>query len=207
MRAASIVALACFACIGQSRRIQPEAEDLGRRDLATLLFALKAPVSTPLVQTRVAGAQVRNRARPISMAEEPSDTAVIVGAAAAAGLLGAFLEQGLITDALLALGAAYATTLNNGVGDNTKKVGTLAAKTYNKAKEINEEYDILSKGKSVTDSVLTVADNVNKNYGISEKIDQKLLISDKVGKATDKVTDALSKVTDKVNELKSAATK
>jgi|EP00427_Karlodinium_veneficum_P024475 hypothetical protein len=141
------------------------------------------------------------------MAEEPSDTAVIVGAAAAAGLLGAFLEQGLITDALLAVGAAYAATLNNGVGDTTKQVGKFAAKTYNKAKEINEEYDILAKGKSVTDSVLTVADNINKNYGISEKIDEKLLISDKVGKAKDKVTDVLSKITDKVDELKSAATK
>jgi hypothetical protein len=155
----------------------------------------------------VAGAQVRNRARQISMAEEPSDTATIVGAAAAAGLLGAFLEQGLITDALLAVGAAYAATLNNGVGDNTKKVGTFAAKTYNKAKEINEEYDILSKGKSLTDSVLTVADNVNKNYGISDKIDEKLLITDKVSKAKDKVTDAFSSVTDKVEELKNAATK
>mmetsp|Transcript_17199 Transcript_17199/g.27877 ORF Transcript_17199/g.27877 Transcript_17199/m.27877 type:complete len:208 (+) Transcript_17199:67-690(+) len=207
MRAVAIVALACCACIGKSRRPQPEAEDISCRDLANFLLALNAPVTKPLAQARLSGASVHDRARRIAMTEEPSDTAVIVGAAAAAGLLGAFLEQGLVTDVLLAVAAAYASTLNNGVGDATKKVGKFAAKTYNKAKEINEEYDILAKGKSVTDSVLTVADNINKNYGISEKIDEKLLISDKVGKAKDKVTDVLSKITDKVDELKSAATK
>lgn len=174
---------------------------MSRSDLATLLFALNAPVTKP--QARASRAQVRDRARLVAMAEEPSDAAVAIGAAAAAGLLGVFLEQGIVTDIVLALGAAYASTLNNEVGDNTKKLGGYAAKAYGKAKDINEEYDILGKAKGATDTVVTLADNLNKNYGITDKIDEKLLITDKVGKAKDKVDDVLSKVTDKVEELKS----
>eukprot|EP00427_Karlodinium_veneficum_P022491 CAMPEP_0169109568 /NCGR_PEP_ID=MMETSP1015-20121227/26034_1 /TAXON_ID=342587 /ORGANISM="Karlodinium micrum, Strain CCMP2283" /LENGTH=206 /DNA_ID=CAMNT_0009171273 /DNA_START=74 /DNA_END=694 /DNA_ORIENTATION=+ len=203
MRAAAIITLACLAHIGQSRRVQPEAEEISRRDLATLLFALNGPVTQSSVRSYT---QVPTRARLAAMVEEPDDTAKTIGAAAAGGLLGVFFQQDIVAVGLLALAAAYASTLSNDVGDVTKKVGGFAAKSYSKVKEINEEYDILAKAKGATDSVVTVVDNINKNYGITDKIDEKLMLTDKVGKVTDKISQTVSTITDKAEELKSKAT-
>jgi hypothetical protein len=201
---APFVSLAFFACFGQSRRFQSQTDDASRHDLEALLLALNAPVTQPSARSFKA-ARVRSGKGYVSMADEPDDTAITVGAAAAGGLLGVFLQQDIVTVGLLALAAAYASTLSNGVGEATQKVGGFAAKAYNKVKDVNEEYDILAKAKGATDSVLTVVDNINKNYGITDKIDEKLLISDKLGKVADKISDTVSTITDKAEELKSNA--
>merc|ERR1712160_231258 len=52
----------------------------------------------------------------------------------------------------------------------------------------------------------TAASNLDKNYGITSKIDEQLKISQAVDKAGAKVNELMSSVTDKVDDLKSKAT-
>merc|ERR1719401_631088 len=117
--------------------------------------------------TRPAFAATKDRLTMAQMEEEPGSktkTSVGVGAAGAGALLGVFFQQDILTVGLLALAAAYATTLGNEVGDAAKSVGGVAAKAYDKGKEINEQYDVLPKAKGAPDTVVNVVDNLNQNY-------------------------------------------
>lgn len=138
--------------------------------------------------------------------EEPSVKAATLGAAA----LGAVLDVGLLggdlpSAAIAALLFAYISTLSNGLGDATKSAGSFAAKAYDKTLELNGQYEILPKAKNAVDTVTTVADNVNQNYGLTQKLDEKLQLSPKLEKLTDKIDDIKDKVTSKTEELKAAA--
>jgi cell division septum initiation protein DivIVA len=141
------------------------------------------------------------------MAEgEANDQAVAVGAAALFATLDIGLfEADLPSAAIVALLAAYASTLDNALGDATKSAGRFASNVYGKAKELNEQYDLLPKAKSAADTVTTVADNVNSNYGLTDKLDEKLKLSEKISTVTEKIGDVKGKVTSTVDEISSAA--
>ena len=113
---------------------------------------------------------------------EPSAKAKAIGAAAGAGLLGIQLTGDLTTGAVLAIVCAYGTTLSNGFGSATKSLGSACAKVYDKTLDLQEEYELIQKAKSAIDTTVTVADNLNENYQITGKIDEKL----KLGAAVDK---------------------
>jgi hypothetical protein len=139
-------------------------------------------------------------------ADEPSDQAVTIAAAAVGGLAGIQLF-GELTPALgLCLLAAYGTTKTGDFGNAVKSVGRISAKAWNKGTELNEQYELLPKGKTALDTTLRTASNLNANYGITEKIDQKLLLSSKIDKVNDKISDFKNKVSDKVTELGDKAT-
>jgi len=82
--------------------------------------------------------------------------------------------------------------------------GSFAASTYKKIVGFASEKDLLPKAKTVTDKVVSALVAVDNNYQITAKIDEQLLISEKVTLATDKITDLKSSVTSKVSELTAA---
>jgi hypothetical protein len=172
--------------------------------LTTLLLALNPAAAR--VGSAAAPALARSQARQLIMEDEPSSSAVTIGAAAIGGALGVVLTGELTTAALFSAAAAYATTLDNGFGSATKSAGNLAAKAYDKTVEINEQYDVLPKAKSAADTVVTVADNLNKNYGLTDKVDEKLKLSATLDKATDKIDELKDSLTSKVDDLKKSAT-
>jgi hypothetical protein len=139
--------------------------------------------------------------------EELRDSTKTAGAAGAGALAGVFLGQDVVTIGVLALAFAYASSLPNQLGKSVSSVGEVAAKAYIRARDINEEYDVLPKAKSAADTVFRIADNLDTNYGISEKIDEKLKLSEKVDKVKDKFDETKAKLTDKVDELTASATK
>jgi len=132
--------------------------------------------------------------------EEPSDMAKMAGAAAVGGLAGVQLFGELPPAFALCLLAAYGSTYSNGVGNALKQVGGFSAKVWSKSKDLNEQYDLLPKAKTVADAGVRIADSVNKEYGVTDKIDQKLLLSQNIDKVK-------TSVNDKVNDLKSKASK
>jgi hypothetical protein len=166
--------------------------------LASLLLAAN-PAAPRMSTARSATRQVKN----VRM-DEPGDKAVTLGAAALGAGLGVWLTGELTTAAVLSAGAAYATTLDNGFGSATKSAGSFAAKAYDKTVEINEEYDLLPKAKGVADAAVNVAGNLNKNYGITDKIDEKLKLGAALDKATDKFDELKSKVDDVSSKAKSS---
>ena len=103
------------------------------------------------------------------------------------GVLGVQFTGELSTSLLLAIVFAYGSTLSNTFGEVTKTVGSAGAKAYDKTLELNEQYDLLPKVKSAIDTTVTVADNLDKNYGITSRIDDQLKLSAAVEKVTDKV--------------------
>jgi hypothetical protein len=102
---------------------------------------------------------------------------------------------------VLAAGLAYGTTKN----ETLKSAGGAAATVYQKAVDLEAEYEVLPKAKSAIDTVVTVADNLNSNYGLTDKIDEKLKISEKAESLTAKVNEQKNKLTSKVDELKEKA--
>lgn len=169
--------------------------------LLAVASAFQAPVSpasrSKLAMSRMTPAQI--------VMEEPSDKAVVVGAASVGGILGVYLFHELSTGLLLAAALAYGATLSNSFGGAAKSAGSAASKVYTKTLELNEQYDVLPKAKSALDTVSTAAGNLNENYGISAKIDEQLKISQAVEKITDKVEEVKTSVGDKVSDLKSKA--
>lgn len=161
--------------------------------------ALRSSAVAPLPAAQVYRADVA------MMADEPSDKAVTVGAAAVGGVLGVYLFHELSTAVVLSLVFAYGSTYSNGFGSATKTAGSFAAKAYGKTLEINEQYDVLPKAKGAADTVVTAASNLDANYGITAKIDEQLKLSEAVDKATAKVDELKSSVTSKVDDLKSKA--
>jgi len=137
--------------------------------------------------------------------EDPSDKAVVIGAAAVGGALGVYLFHELSTGVLLACVAAYGATTTTSFGSAAKSAGSAASKVYSKTLELNEQYDVLPKAKSALDTVATATSNLDKNYGITSKIDDRLQISAAVEKVVDKVDEVKASVSDKVNDLKSKA--
>jgi len=133
--------------------------------------------------------------------EEPTEKDITVGAAGLGGILGVVLFGSLPGAALLAAGFAYGTTKN----DTLKSAGEAAAKVYTKAVDLEQEYEVVPKAKSAIDTVVTVADNLNSNYGITDKIDSKLQLSAKAESLSGKINAQKSKLTSKVDELKEKA--
>ena len=120
---------------------------------------------------------------PSMMADgEPTSKAMAIGAAAGAGLLAVQLTGDLTTSAVLAIVCAYGTTLDNGFGSATKSLGSACSKVYDKTRDLQEEYELIQKAKSAIDTTVTVADNLNDNYQITGKIDEKLKLSAAVDK-------------------------
>merc|ERR1740121_3182886 len=136
---------------------------------------------------------------------EPTPKALAIGAAAAAGLLGVQLTGELTTGAILAILCAYGTTLSNEFGSATRSVGSACSKVYDKTLDLQEEYELIQKAKAAIDTTVTVADNLNQNYQITGKIDEKLKLSAAVDKALASADDLKGKVTGKVEEFKANA--
>merc|ERR1719201_2659202 len=130
--------------------------------------------------------------------EEPTEKAKTIGAAGLGGVLGVILFGSLPGAAVLAAAGAYAATKNDAV----KSAGGAAANVYSKAVDLEQEYEVLPKAKSAIDTVVTVADNLNKNYGLTDKLDEKLQITAKAESLTGKLSAQKSKITSKVDELK-----
>merc|ERR1719230_1351780 len=166
--------------------------------LLAVVSGFQSPVSQ-MPRSRVAASRVAPAA--ITM-EEPSDKAVVIGAAAVGGIVGVYLFHELSTGVILACIGAYGATLSNGFDEGVKTAGTAAAKVYSKTLELNEQYDVLPKAKSAIDTVTTATSNLDKNYGITAKIDEQLKISAAVEKVVDKVDEVKSSVSDKVSDLK-----
>ena len=61
---------------------------------------------------------------------------------------------------------------------------------------------VLPKAKSAIDTVVSVADNLNKNYGLTDKIDAKLQLSARAESLSEKFNSQKDKLTSKVDELK-----
>merc|ERR1719326_968393 len=133
--------------------------------------------------------------------EEPSEKAKTIGAAGLGGVLGVVLFGSLPGAVFLAAAGAYGATKNDAV----KSAGGAAATVYNKAVDLEEEYEVLPKAKSAIDTVVTVADNLNKNYGLTDKIDAKLQLSERAESLTEKLNAQKDKLTSKVDELKEKA--
>ena len=130
---------------------------MARLFLFAALFAVAAGFQAPVSQmprSRVAASRVAPAA--ITM-EEPSDKAVVIGAAAVGGVLGVYLFHELSTGVILACIGAYGATLSNSFGEASKSAGSAAAKVYAKTLELNEQYDVLPKAKSALDTVRRAA--------------------------------------------------
>merc|ERR1719171_2296376 len=133
--------------------------------------------------------------------EEPDEKAKTIGAAGLGGVLGLVLFGSLPGAAFLAAAGAYGATKSDAV----KSAGGAAANVYSKAVEIEQEYEVLPKAKSAVDTVVTVADNLNKNYGLTDKIDSKLQLTERAESLTAKFDAQKEKLTSKVDELKEKA--
>merc|ERR1712070_625656 len=96
------------------------------------------------------------------------------------------------TGIILAAVLAYAATTQSKFGNFAKATGETAEKVFDKTLELNAQYDVLPKVKSVTDTVVTATSNLDKNYGITAKIDEQLKISAAIEKAGDKVNEVKS---------------
>merc|ERR1719473_65118 len=133
--------------------------------------------------------------------EEPTEKEMTVGAAGLGGALGVILFGSLPGAAVLAAAGAYAATKSDAV----KSAGGAAANVYSKAVDLEQEYEVLPKAKSAVDTVVTVADNLNSNYGLTDKLDEKLMLSERAESLTDKLSMQKNKLTSKVDELKDKA--
>merc|ERR1719218_261166 len=133
--------------------------------------------------------------------EEPSEKAKTIGAAGLGGVLGVVLFGSLPGAVLLAAAGAYGATKN----ETVKSAGSAAATVYDKAVELEQEYEVLPKAKSAIDTVVTVADNLNTNYGFTDKIDERLKISERAESLSDKFNAQKDKLTSKADELKEKA--
>merc|ERR1711935_188385 len=122
------------------------------------------------------------------------------------GIVGVYFFHELQTGLIFAAILAYASTTASQFGSAAESAGESAVKVYDKTLELNAQYDLLPKLKSATDTATTAASNLDKNYGITSKIDEQLKLSRAVDKASAKVNELKSSVTNKVDDLKSKAT-
>jgi uncharacterized protein YcfJ len=131
--------------------------------------------------------------------------AKVIGAAAVGAVAGVYLGHDLQTGLILGSAAAYAATTASQVGSYAAKAGEVAVKAYDKTKELNNQYDLLPKLKSATDTVVVAGDNLNKNYGVTDKIDERLKLTQAAKKATSKFDVFKASVTSKADDLKAKA--
>merc|ERR1711865_830504 len=124
---------------------------------------------------------------------------------AVGGIVGIYLTGELQSGLILGSVLAYASTTASQFGKYSESAGETAVKVYDKTLELNAQYDLLPKIKSATDTVTVAASNLDKNYGITSKIDEKLKLSQAVEKAGAKVNELKSSVTGKVDDLKAKA--
>merc|ERR1711935_450303 len=133
---------------------------------------------------------------------QASSKATVIGAAAVGGIVGVYFTGELQSGLILGAALAYASTTASQFGNYAESAGETAVKVYDKTLELNAQYDLLPKIKSATDTATTAANNLDKNYGITSKIDEKLKLSQAVEKATAKVDELKSSVTGKVDALR-----
>jgi len=132
----------------------------------SLLLALVASasayqgVAAPRLVSKMAASRVAPS--PIAMSE-PSEKATVIGAAAVGGIVGVYLFHELSTGVLFALTLAYAATTASSFGDAAKTAGSTASKAFDKAVELNEQYDVVPKAKSAVDTVVVATGNLNEN--------------------------------------------
>ena len=157
-----------------------------------------APVASKLALSRVA-------ARTPIVGMQASSKATVIGAAAVGGIVGVYFFHELQTGLILAAVLGYASTTASKFGGYAEKAGESAVKVYDKTLELNAQYDLLPKLKSATDTAMIAASNLDKNYGITSKIDEKLKLSQAVEKATAKVDELKASVSGKVDDLKAKA--
>merc|ERR1719345_114292 len=157
------------------------------------------PVTSKMAMSRVA-------ARTPELEMQASSKATVIGAAAVGGIVGVYFFHELQTGLILAAVLAYASTTASSFGSFAESSGETAVKVYDKTLELNAQYALLPKLKSATDTATTAASNLDKNYGITSKIDEQLKLSQAVDKAGAKVNELKSSVTNKVDDLKSKAT-
>merc|ERR1719164_411371 len=136
---------------------------------------------------------------------QEASKATVIGAASVGGILGVYFFHELQSGLILACILAYAATTQSQFGEASKTAGDTAVKVFDKTLELNAQYDLLPKIKSATDTATTAAGNLDKNYGITSKIDKKLQLSAAVDKASAKVDELKSSVTSKVDDLKAKA--
>merc|ERR1712106_587395 len=129
---------------------------------------------------------------------QASSKATVIGAAAVGGIVGVYFTGELQSGLILGAALAYASTTASQFGNYSESAGETAVKVYDKTLELNAQYDLLPKIKSATDTVTVAASNLDKNYGITSKIDEQLKISQAVEKANAKVDELKSSVTGKV---------
>merc|ERR1711935_939539 len=153
-----------------------------------------APMTSKVSMSKVA--------RTPELEMQASSKATVIGAAAVGGIVGVYFFHELQTGLIFAAILAYASTTASQFGSAAES----AVKVYDKTLELNAQYDLLPKLKSATDTATTAASNLDKNYGITSKIDEQLKISQAVDKASAKVNELKSSVTNKVDDLKSKAT-
>merc|ERR1712128_166263 len=153
-----------------------------------------APMTSKVSMSKVA--------RTPELEMQASSKATVIGAAAVGGIVGVYFFHELQTGLIFAAILAYASTTASQFGSAAESAG----KVYDKTLELNAQYDLLPKLKSATDTATTAASNLDKNYGITSKIDEQLKLSQAVDKAGAKVNELKSSVTDKVDDLKSKAT-
>lgn len=185
--------------IDEKLKLSPKIEQLAEK-IDDVKSKVKSTTDELSAATKTRGGDVK------MMAEEPSDEAATLGAAAVGAAVGVQIVGGLTSGAFLGLLGAYLSTVDNGVGKATKNVGSIAAKAYDSTVELNQQYEVLPKAKTALDTIATVADNVNRNYGLTERLDAKLGISPKLEALSDKYSDLTGKVTETADELKAAAT-
>merc|ERR1711937_81933 len=126
--------------------------------------------------------------------------------ASVGGIVGIWLTGEIQTGAIFAAVLAYASTTQSKFGNFAASAGENANKVYDKTLELNAQYDVLPKVKSLTDTVVTAGSNLDKNYGFTSKLDEQLKISASIDKAAAKVDELKSSVTSKVEDLKAKAT-
>merc|ERR1719171_2172553 len=137
----------------------------------------------------------------LAVGGEADEKAKTIGAAGIGGVAGIVLFGSLPWTIGLGALAAYASTKSDAV----KSAGGVAADVYSKAVELEQEYEVLPKAKSAVDTVVTVADNLNKNYGLTDKIDEKLQLTGRIDSLSEKLTAQKDKITARVDELKEKA--
>jgi hypothetical protein len=124
---------------------------------------------------------------------------VAFGAACVGGLLGVYLFGEILPSVLLALAAAYGSTTNSVFGNATRTVGSTYNKVYTKTTELNEEYELLGKAKSAADYAVAAAQEVDENYALTSRVNEKLKLSATLDTVKDKISEANDKLRNKVN--------
>mmetsp|Transcript_77606 Transcript_77606/g.147614 ORF Transcript_77606/g.147614 Transcript_77606/m.147614 type:complete len:226 (-) Transcript_77606:196-873(-) len=218
-----VLVLAYLACVGHARRVQMKSEpqqdtlDASTALAALLLaseqpdaFAYSAPSPRFNPTSRSAVSQRLNQVGYRGVADvrmdEPSSKATTIGAAAIGGVIGVqFFEADLLGALIWSVIFAYLSTYSSGIGGLIQKAGSFGAKAYDKTLEVNSEYELLPKVKGAADSVFSVADNLNKNYGITDSIDEKIGISEKIDGLKNTVDDVTGSIKGKVDDLSQAA--